>query len=1063
MYGQDVTDFAELATLPGVGATLLQLTEAPTNWQVGDIIVVAGTRKWQSELRTILGIAGSTVSVDALTYERVSPAPDLKSHVAHRTRNVQILSENTGHMMVMHTHDAQIHNAGFYDLGRTDKQSALDNAVVMGDGTVMPYSGTNQRARYSVHVHRAGPTDPNGPAVVTGSVVSGNPGWGYVNHSSNVDFTDNVAYDVSGAGFASEVGDEIGVFTNNIAIAITGNGDSPRDGKGEQNWGVQGDGFWFQGYGVDFFDNVAADLEGSGYATWTDPLQEPGIGEGRFPTELLKDPSIANGASTVHVGSPSLDFDGNTTYAAQRGAYTWHLTSGDPRIPTVWKNLTAWQIHKDGMKFDYSSDATLNLRLFRIIGSVGKNGIAIRNHGPHDHTNPEIRGFNIGIRAGLAGENTITGGILQNKSNLQVDIAGDNRRVTVIGTQFLKLPGYENDTRHVITGKGPGQAKFNSDGTVRAPEDADSITFDDGFGNTARVWDTIQARDAIPYPEPGEDPNSRSGNDVPSEYVGLTNQQLWDQFGVASLGELAPVEATAHLEVDGLVADPLPYFLTGGPVGGPVNDPPVASFTSSATGLSVDFTDTSTDDGAIASWSWDFGDGNSSTAQNPTHVYAADGAYTVTLTATDDAGASDSASATVTVSDPTDTTPPTITAPADVSVEATGETTPVALGSPTVSDNEDPSPAVSHDAPMAFPVGATVVTWTATDASGNSASDTQTVTVVDTIAPSITAPADITVEATGETTPVALGAPSVSDIADPDPTVTNDAPATFAVGETVVTWTAEDDASNTASDTQTVTVTEIGGSPKLFRDVVFDVGADWMTIDLGQPYDSPVVIATPIYPASGAVPHPIRPQIIKAQCMDLSWAGPGEAVAVPIGVLESMARGKRLKVPGAYFFDLDDSLVGSLDIDEGDASQIEEEWQAVLLEIQRAEVAYLEVQDNEDQSVTLRRDPLPDSRGDLRDQFSDYVRTLLGDDRGNSLLALKGGDQLLGASDEPTYYTFWVEEVGAERFRYRVEETQGDHRKVWIADAIPDDLRYLTDAASLIHRLHDPMDEPAEK
>ncbi len=66
---------------------------------------------------------------------------------------------------------------------------------------------------------------------------------------------------------------------------------------------------------------------------------------------------------------------------------------------------------------------------------------------------------------------------------------------------------------------------------------------------------------------------------------------------------------------------------------------PVASFTHEVTGLSVDFTDTSTDeDGTIVAWAWDFGDGGDSTDQDPTHVYASGGTYTVALTVTDDGG-----------------------------------------------------------------------------------------------------------------------------------------------------------------------------------------------------------------------------------------------------------------------------------------------------------------------------------------------------------------------------------------------------------------------------------------
>ncbi|HYH94590.1 S8 family serine peptidase [Hyalangium sp.] len=82
--------------------------------------------------------------------------------------------------------------------------------------------------------------------------------------------------------------------------------------------------------------------------------------------------------------------------------------------------------------------------------------------------------------------------------------------------------------------------------------------------------------------------------------------------------------------------------------------PPSASFTSSCTGLSCSFTDTSTDsDGTIASRSWSFGDGSSSTAANPSHTYAAAGTFTVSLTVTDNQGLSSTRTQTVTVTAPT--------------------------------------------------------------------------------------------------------------------------------------------------------------------------------------------------------------------------------------------------------------------------------------------------------------------------------------------------------------------------------------------------------------------------
>ena len=89
---------------------------------------------------------------------------------------------------------------------------------------------------------------------------------------------------------------------------------------------------------------------------------------------------------------------------------------------------------------------------------------------------------------------------------------------------------------------------------------------------------------------------------------------------------------------------------TGASCSGGSNTAPVANFTFTTTRLKATFTDTSTDaEGNIASRSWDFGDGSSSTATNPTHRYAAPGRYNVTETVTDAGGLSNSKTTKVTV------------------------------------------------------------------------------------------------------------------------------------------------------------------------------------------------------------------------------------------------------------------------------------------------------------------------------------------------------------------------------------------------------------------------------
>jgi subtilisin-like proprotein convertase family protein len=84
--------------------------------------------------------------------------------------------------------------------------------------------------------------------------------------------------------------------------------------------------------------------------------------------------------------------------------------------------------------------------------------------------------------------------------------------------------------------------------------------------------------------------------------------------------------------------------------GGSGNVAPVANFAVTTSGLTANFTDTSSDsDGTITARSWNFGDGTTSTATNPSKTYASAGSYTVSLGVTDNGGLSASRTQTVTV------------------------------------------------------------------------------------------------------------------------------------------------------------------------------------------------------------------------------------------------------------------------------------------------------------------------------------------------------------------------------------------------------------------------------
>ncbi|WP_424494922.1 HYR domain-containing protein [Salinimicrobium sp. GXAS 041] len=150
----------------------------------------------------------------------------------------------------------------------------------------------------------------------------------------------------------------------------------------------------------------------------------------------------------------------------------------------------------------------------------------------------------------------------------------------------------------------------------------------------------------------------------------------------------------------------------------------------------------------------------------------------------------------------------------------------VSLGSPQMSDNCSVT-SIQNDAPMVFPVGETIVTWTAKDAFGNSTTDTQLIIITDDEKPTITAPADISVSADAgncSATNVSLGSETANDNCGVQ-TVSHDAPTSFPLGNTIVTWTVTDDAGNTQNDTQLVTITD-DEKPTITAPVDISVSAD---------------------------------------------------------------------------------------------------------------------------------------------------------------------------------------------------------------------------------------------
>lgn len=540
MHGASKTAFLPLGEPAVAGATRLVFRETPENWTVGDRLVIPGVHPTanQDEERTILEIHDTTVVIDPLQYSHVPPHADLDIHVANLTRNISITSENAadisrhGHMM-FHNPETSLEYIQIQHLGRTNKLIPLNDPVFDSEGKLVDGSGTNRRARYSIHIHRAG---LDTQAEVRGSVISDDPGWGFVNHSSNVLFEGNVSYRAVGAGFASEAGDEIGMMRGNMAIRTVGTGDTILYRRERvQDFGHNGVGFWLQGPGVRLVENVAAGNGHAGFEIWGNGLREADmpVSVTMFNQAYLPDASYARRPERAfdlvnHVRL--FQFERNQAYNSPRGAEITFLRSGEA------KDFLGWNLTTVGAEGAYSHDFVWNG--LKLLG-VKYSGIGLN----HTHAtvgvqmfNVHIAGFRYGVLTSNTGYNLIRGATLENMFDIRLG-NGANWPVfknELIDVQFVVGPMTIKhiELRPIIN---PNPAYLLG---VRTPY------FGETTVNGYNLYRDEQRPDYVPF--------ALQESGLPKALIGKTNEQLFQELGMAVGGSLlAPKELSTREKFDG--------------------------------------------------------------------------------------------------------------------------------------------------------------------------------------------------------------------------------------------------------------------------------------------------------------------------------------------------------------------------------------------------------------------------------------------------------------------------------------------------------------------------------
>ena len=586
VHGSKRTSALTAVEAPRRGDREILLNSEPEGWTPGDLLVIAGTRPdgTGDETVRIQAIDGRRLLLDQpLIEDHITPKEHLAVHVANLTRNVVFVSESReldrrGHVMFMHTRDVDVANAAFNDLGRTDKLRPLDDPYFDDEGFFVEETGSNAGGRYSVHFHRNGTNRDGAPSVVRGSVVAGNPGWGYVNHSSYVDFIDNVAFDVVGAAFSTEAGDEIGSFQNNFAIRMHGTGEEPILRQEEGDFGHAGDGFWLQGPGVRVDGNVATGATGSGLILYAEPLFQDGLGITTFASSNLSQPGMAEGDETVPVSlAPLASFRGNESYGSVLGAQIYyHRTfitieeyqeaQAALQFPqSVVEDMDLWS-NANGMQVNYTVDT--DFRDLRIVGPVDGSGDTgfdaasnFYNRGTHHYADLQIEGYEIGFAVPRSGVIEVQGGYFDNTTDFYFNEPRQlGRRVLFSGDiQF------GNRVNGVVEGEVIPRSYFEMDPEFAPAADSanehflldDQVILDFGPFQNQQLYFYEQAADHVLFPEmPLQLTPDDPGPTIGREFVGVTNAEIDAALGMSFGGALLPQDVRQSERILGLVGSP---------------------------------------------------------------------------------------------------------------------------------------------------------------------------------------------------------------------------------------------------------------------------------------------------------------------------------------------------------------------------------------------------------------------------------------------------------------------------------------------------------------------------
>lgn len=427
IIGQEKLVMSKLASDAAKSQKVVQLEDTPTGWAVGDSIIItkggnANTVSNGNDLRAIDILSGTTITCTKnLNKNHEGRAADnLHCYAGNLTRNITFQSANPnhihhrGHLMAMHNNtNVQIKNAAFKDMGRTDKSRLLDDFVwkqwlepVVFNCKISALGQeicemelndkadiTNIRGRYSLHFHKTGATSTDNMVYITGCVIWGNPGWGITHHDSYATISDNVVYDVTGAGIVSESGSEMGFWDDNLVVDIDKGHtyDKYKSALFHDDYLFSGQGLAMKGRGVVCRNNVIADaVEGVGIMNMNPSITNhdrvdaaalatfrPNFTIDQFPLSQNGYSSEGDGVMPVEV---ALILENTTTISCNQGLRSIERDMGvNHESRSVFDGFICWGIAQ-GLSITYQADYSFKDVFISGNGNSGTRGMYLWKH-----------------------------------------------------------------------------------------------------------------------------------------------------------------------------------------------------------------------------------------------------------------------------------------------------------------------------------------------------------------------------------------------------------------------------------------------------------------------------------------------------------------------------------------------------------------------------------------------------------------------------------------------------------------------------------------------------------